>query len=85
MKFVEVEKLPPKDKYSESNAKKKLYDHLDEFMAMNIKIARVEYRPDEYKHAYSAYESILRACRKHPYPIEVYLRKWEVYLVRTDL
>jgi hypothetical protein len=84
MKFVEVAEVP--EKVNNTRRKKgelKLY--LDRFIQQGIKIAKVEFVPDEYYAMIGVYNSMRLACKWHVLPIDVTMRKGEVYLVRRDL
>lgn len=58
---------------------------LDDFMLTDAKHLKVEYAEGEYSNAYSAYESMRGAIKRHKYPIRVNIRNGEVYLTRTDM
>ena len=56
-----------------------------EFMRMNIKVAKVDFKEREYKNTTIAYHTLHRACKRHAVPITVRMRNGEVYMVRTDM
>lgn len=58
---------------------------LDEFMLANAKYFKVEFAEGEYKNIYAGYKSLHAAVKNGHYPIEVSIRKGEVYLTRTDM
>lgn len=79
MKFVEVKEIPGK------RENHRLKDKWEEFMASNIKIAKVDLKEDEYASAHVA-SSVMRISIKHyGYPITVIRRGDEIYLVRRDM
>lgn len=83
MKFVKVESLP------ESNMRYtpmyKVEARIREFMNMNIKIARVEYKEDEYKNVKTAYQGFKKACKRYAAPVDVRTINKELYLIRRDM
>lgn len=79
MTFTKVEKVP------ERTSKHRLVAFLEQFMAENIKFAKLNFNEHDYKSAYSAYENMYRANKKNGFPIKVVKRGEEVYLIRTDL
>lgn len=84
MKFVEVKEVPAKaDTVKRKKGELKLY--LDRFMTRDIKIAKVEFSPEEYTAMIGAYNALRRACQRHVFPIDVIMRNGEVYLIRRDL
>lgn len=83
MKFIEVAELP------ESNPNKKnrrgvTRDKLDEFMSMNIKMAKVV-SDGAYVNNISCYNTMSKAAKNGCYPISVKMRNGEVYLIRRDI
>ena len=81
MTFTPVDKLPEKRK----SPYKKLTDHLDEFMNMDVKYARVNYTTTEYVSYNGAHNAISVAIRNGGYPIELKGINGELYLIRKDL
>lgn len=83
MRFHEVKEIP----YGRGNDRKmmKLQAELEEFVAMNIPIARVSGWDKQYKTIKSAYESLRKAAIRWSLPIDVTTRKGEVYFIRTDM
>lgn len=79
MKFVEVKEVPGR------TIKKNLYGYLNEFMTMDIKVAKVEFNKMEYKTVISAYLCIYRAVQKSRLPLRVMKRNDEIFLVRNDM
>lgn len=82
MKLVSVEKLPEEGK---RNAYKKPIEWLDEFMKMNTRYAKLEYRKDEYTGAFAAQSALSRTAYRCGYPIKVRQINGELYLIRTDM
>lgn len=84
MKFVEVAEVPAKANMPRRK-KGELKLYLDRFMARDIKVAKVDFSPEEYYAMIGAYNSMRLACKRHVLPIDVTMRNGEVYLVRRDL
>lgn len=84
MKFVEVAEVPAKANMPRRK-KGELKLYLDRFMSQDIKIAKVDFGPEEYYAMIGAYNSMRLACKRHVLPIDVTMRNGEVYLVRRDL
>lgn len=79
MKFVEVEKVPErKRKY------KNLKVIFDEFVAMNVKAARVDLTEHDYKNVKVAYTVLHNAAKRFCVPVKVYIRGNEIYFERKD-
>lgn len=79
MKFVPVNDLP-------KVCKKKALKHvLAEFMAMNVKYARVDLTQFDYKSPAVAAQVLGVASRRHCVDIKVHKRKDEIYFERTDM
>lgn len=78
MRFTKVQNIP-----DALNAKFKLERVFDEFMQMNIAIARV----DDYDHksVNSAYNGLHKAAKRWHVPVKVVKRGEEIYFVRTDM
>lgn len=84
MKFVEVAEVPEKkDIPRRKRGELKLY--LERFIQRDIKIAKVDFSPEEYFAMIGAYNSMRLACKRHVLPIDVTMRNGEVYLIRRDL
>ena len=81
MRFVEVNELPEHIRSTKSNFKHRL----DEFMAMNIKVARVEFDSSEYNSRESCRGAFVSACKRYSYPIRAVGINGDVYLIRKDL
>lgn len=80
MKFVTFEgNLPARKRMGPVQA------YLTEFMNMNVKAVKVEFREDEYKSARYCMTSFWKSARSGCFPIDVRLRNGEVYLVRRDM
>ena len=79
MKFVPVEKLPDKV------AKKSLKHAFAEFMAMNVKFAKVDITQFDYKSPAVARNVLGVAAKRHCVDIKVHIRNNEVYFERTDM
>lgn len=79
MKFVEVKEVP------EVRCRKNLQGYLNEFMAWNIKVAKVEFNEKEYKNARSAQASFHKAIKTSKLPLTIIKRNDEIFLVRNDM
>ena len=82
MRFTEWKGEVPKKR---SNKMYKLEAGLKEFMAMNVKVAKVTWTDIEYKSSRSCYESLHKAAKKFGFPIDVTTRKGEIFLIRRDI
>jgi hypothetical protein len=83
MQFIEVDKLPIFDWINRTRYETQ--SKLEEFMAMNIKYARVVLDEGEYASVNSAYQCIRHAAIRANHPILVSCICGEVYLMRTDM
>lgn len=90
MTFVKVDY--PITKECKTHASCKNVDAiLQQFLAMQTKAVRVDFRNDEYKNVKSARQSLSRVIKQHSnaYPIQLIQRKYneidELYMVRTDM
>lgn len=79
MKFVQVEMIPGR------NEKHKLKHAWEEFMSMNVKIAKAELDIGEYSSPTVARSVWTISIKKYGYPIDVRMRKGEIYLIRRDI
>lgn len=79
MKFVEVKEVPDKKKYHP------LKSRWDEFMAMNVKVAKVDLDEREYKSVEIARATMALSIKRLGYPITVTRRNGEIYLIRRDM
>lgn len=80
MKFVEVKEVPEK-RCGHHN----IGAYMKEFMAMNIKVAKVELNVRDYKKPKYAASSFIDHIKRNGLPIDVCMRKDEVYLIRRDM
>lgn len=78
MKFIEVKELPKR------KVRTDLRQKLDEFMAMNIKIAKVEME-NRYSSIRVAQGTIHTSAKHGGYPITVRTIDGEIYLIRKDI
>lgn len=86
MTFTKVDyPVPRGDHKGERSRRKNLATVFDEFMAMQIKAARLGFNRDEYKDDKSAIQALRAFARNHNLPIRVLLRMNDVYFVRTDM
>lgn len=79
MRFVKMENgLPKRENF-------KLKVLFNEFIAMNVKVSKVELDPDDYKSISVAYSVLGNAARRHAVPVQVRRRNGEIYFVRKDM
>ena len=79
MKFVQVEMVPgPRENH-------RLKDAWEEFMGMNVKVAKAILDVNEYKSPQVAQSVWTVSIKRFGYPINVMRRNGEVYLVRRDM
>ena len=79
MKFVEVKEVPDQKKYHPLKSK------WEEFMAMNVKVVKVDLDEHEYKSIEVAARTMMLSIRRFGYPITVTKRGNELYLIRRDM
>lgn len=79
MKFVEVKEVPDQKKYHELKSK------WEEFMAMNVKVAKVDLDEEEYKSPEVAARTMMLSIKRFGFPITVTRRRNEIYLIRRDM
>ena len=84
MKLIKIEELPKTERRMERDHKD-LLEYLKQFMDMNTKYVWVVYDPHEYSNSISASATLRRACIYNNLPIDVCLRNYDLYLVRTDM
>ncbi len=78
IKFVEVKEVP-------ICQKKNLQNYLEEFMNMNIKVARVEFDELDYKNIDAAAAAFNNSAKRGGFPITVTRRNGELYLINRDI
>lgn len=80
MKFTKVDAVPNR---------KKRYNQLkyswEEFMAMNTKVAKIDLDTGEYSNIYVARTSMKSSIKRLGYPIDITIRRGEIYLIRRDM
>ena len=79
MKFVQVEMVPGR------NENHKLKAAWEEFMGMGVKIAKADLDVDEYKSPNVARGVWAVSIKRFGFPIDLKLRRGEIYLVRRDM
>ena len=79
MKFVEVKDIPDRKKYHGLKSK------WEEFMAMNVKVVKVDLDEEEYKSPDVAARTMTLSIKRYGYPITVTRRRNEIYLIRRDM
>lgn len=80
MKFVEVERLPETRRQYKS-----LKNMFDEFLNMNVKMAKVDLTEHDYKNISIGYRVLYNSVKRWDVPIKVCMRNGEVYFVRRDI
>ena len=86
MYFVDVDFIPKRTRRKKTK-RKDVTEYLDKFMASNAKKKKLVFDEDEYVDARSAYGSFYSAMTrsKRKYPIELIVRKNDLYFRRTDI
>ena len=56
-----------------------------EFMAMEVKVARVDLDPDDYKNPCVARNVLGNGAKRHGFPVKVKTLNDEIYFIRTDM
>lgn len=79
MKFVEVKDVPG------LKVNHRLKDMWDEFMASNMKMAKVNLDEGEYSSVVVAASVMAVSIRRYGYPIRLIRRGDEIYLIRKDI
>lgn len=81
MKFTEVKELPER---TITTYKRPQYV-FEEFLRLNIKIAKVEFNKNEYSSTQSAFANCKMYAKRDGYPIDVRMRNGELYFIRRDM
>lgn len=79
MKFTAVKELPKARKYNPLDV------YFKEFMAMNVRIAKVDFEGKGYKTIKTAQSTLYNSAKKRGYPITIVARGDELYFVRRDM
>lgn len=79
MRMVVVKDGVPKRDYF------KLKAMFDEFMALNVKVVKLELDEGDYASVYVAMHTIGKSAKTHGYPVKTSVRNGEVYMIRTDM
>lgn len=58
---------------------------LEDFISMNTKVVKVNFREGEYKKLEYAYNSLREAAKRACVPVDVMRRNGEIFLIRTDM
>jgi hypothetical protein len=82
MKFVPVDEIP---KQRTKTFKKTGGEHLQKFMSMGVKYARMDIDHSDYAHPYSACAATKKIIKYWDLPIKVRFVNQEIYLIRTDM
>lgn len=83
MKFIKVEGLPKIRKHKITCAE--MQAQFDEFMNLNTKICKVEFKENEYSTTMSARNTLHTSAKRYGYPIKVVTRNDVIYFVRLDI
>ncbi len=78
MKFIEMKEGVPAKYHN-------LQQQWKEFMALNIKTAKVELEEGEYKSIYVAQRTMTQSIERGGFPIKVHTYNGELYLTRKDM
>jgi hypothetical protein len=81
MTFTKIEGEIPEVK----RGRNKLLHKLKDFISMNTKVVKVNFREDEYKKPEYGYKSLWDAAKRFCGPVAVIWRNGETYLIRTDM
>lgn len=79
MKFVEVKEVPG------AKRNHRLKDMWDEFIASNMKMAKVDLDEDEYSCLSVAASVMAVSIKRYGYPIRLIRRDGNIYLIRKDI
>lgn len=91
MKFVVVDELPKSKrgggcKVRHKHTNESLREHLEKFIAMDVKFVRVDSWNSEYHTVKAVSGTFHQAVKTHSdLPVQCVMRQGEVYLVRTDM
>lgn len=80
MKFTEVKEMP-----KGRTSPKALDVYFEEFMRMDVKIAKVDFTEHKYVSPEVAARTLYTSAKRRGYPIDVHKRDGEVYFVRKDM
>lgn len=79
MRFVKVEEVPNRER------RHRLKDYWEEFMSMNIRIAKADLDIGEYASPEVARSVMANSIKRFGYPIDLHRRGKDIYLVRRDM
>lgn len=82
MRFTEIKGEIPR---SIGKGVHNIRSQIEEFMAMNVKVAKVTWTSIEYKDYKSCYQALHKAVDRGGYPVQVLTRNEEVYIIRKDI
>lgn len=82
MKLVRVEEIPT---VSNHRPKKRIGDMLANFVASDMQYALVVLEDDEYSRVEYARQSLIQACDKFGYRVDVKIRNGDVYLAKKEI
>lgn len=80
-----LDDLPKRTKLERKDENLKLQPILEQFIAMQTKIAKVTFDKGDYLNPRKGYQSLHKACTNSCQPIKPVYRNDEVFLVRTDM
>ena len=81
MRLVRVEEIPEVVNHT---PKKQVSGMLSDFMASDMKYAKVEIADGEYTRIEYARQSLLQVCARHGYRVDVKTRNGEIYLAKKE-
>lgn len=82
MKLVRVEEIPEVDK---RRSKKMVSEMLANFVASDMKYAKVVLEEGDYSRVEHARHSLLKACTRDGYMIDVKVRSGDIYLAKKEI
>ncbi len=81
MRLVEVTEIP----VCQRKQQIWLRPIFEEFIAMNVRIARVELENEPYATSASAFNAFYKSARDCGFPVYVQMAKGDIYFVRKDM
>lgn len=82
MKLVRVEEIPA---VSNHRSKKRVGDMLANFVASDMQYALVVLEDDDYSRVEYARQSLIQACEKYGYRVDVKVRNGDIYLSKKGI
>lgn len=81
MRFIKYEGEIPGAK----RAYNKLKRYFEGFIRSNYKVAKIELEEGEYKSSEIAVGTLKKAAKRYDYPVELFRRGDEIFIIRTDM